>query len=205
MSADTAAGAELVVLCAPDGRAIATAEKHATHHHDTPLHLAFSCWLTDTDGRVLMSRRAHSKRTFPGVRSNSCCGHPAPGEALTDAVARRLRQELGIRPQTVRLVLPTFQYRARTADGMLENELCPVYLATVADTRIDADPAEVADAWWVPWPEFVRAEKEQRFAHDPLSPWSALQLTQLSALGADPADWPAADPADLPAAARRDA
>jgi len=76
-----------VVLCAPDGSAAGTAPKETVHHRDTPLPLAFSCYLLDPAGRVLVTRLSHDKRTFPGVRTNSCCGHPSPGEGMGIASA----------------------------------------------------------------------------------------------------------------------
>jgi isopentenyl-diphosphate Delta-isomerase len=191
---------EQVVLCAPDGSAAGTAPKATVHHRDTPLHLAFSCYVFDRAGRVLVTRRAYGKRTFPGVRSNSCCGHPAPGEGMRAAVLRRLRLELGVVPSELELVLPAFRYRATAADGTVENELCPVYRAvTGADVRVTVNPQEVHEAWWVPWAEFVA----QADSADPLSTWATLQVEQLSALGADPSAWPTGDEVLLPAAAVR--
>jgi isopentenyl-diphosphate Delta-isomerase len=189
---------ELVVLCAPDGSAAGTAQKATVHDRDTPLHLAFSCYVFDRDGRVLVTRRAYGKRTFPGVRTNSCCGHPAPGEGMRAAVLRRLWLELGIVPSELDLVLPTFRYRATAADGTVENELCPVYRAVAgADVRVSVNPEEVDQAWWVPWAEFV----DQVAAADPLSTWAFRQVTQLSELGADPFAWPTGGADLLPAAA----
>src|ERR1035438_8764051 len=146
---------ERVVLCAPDGSAAGSAPKSTVHHTDPPLHLAFSCYVFDPAGRVLVTRRALGKRTFPGVRTNSCCGHPAPGEGMRAAVLRRLRHELGIVPWELELILPTFRYRATAADGTVENELCPVYRARTVDLAVSVDPSEVAEAWWVPWGEFA--------------------------------------------------
>lgn len=194
MSADMS---ERVVLCAPDGSAAGTASKQGVHHRDTPLHLAFSCYVFDPDGRVLVTRRAHDKRTFPGVRTNSCCGHPAPGEGMHTALRRRLHQELGIVPTALDLILPTFRYRATAVDGTVENELCPVYRALTTDARVTPAPSEVDSAWWVSWSVFAADVATL----DPLSPWGTLQVEQLSALGPEPFDWPTAAPTLLPAAA----
>ena len=188
---------EWVVLCAADGSAAGTAPKSTVHHRETPLHLAFSCYVFDPAGRVLVTRRAYGKRTFPGVRTNSCCGHPAPGEGMRAAVLRRLRHELGIVPWELELILPTFRYRATAADGTVENELCPVYRARTVDAQVSVQPTEVQEAWWVPGVDFAA----QVDAADPLSWWGVQQVRQLSALGLDPFAWATGEPALLPAAA----
>ena len=190
---------EEVVLLDENGRALGTADKISVHHDQTPLHLAFSCYLFNEAGQFLLTRRAESKRVFPGVWTNSCCGHPEPGEAVPDAVRRRLAQELGITVPSVTLVLPRFRYRARM-DEIVENEMCPVY-ATWVDTRqyhLGPDPAEVADVKWVGWDDF----RSQVLAGQRLiSPWCALQVAELERLGPDPREWPAADESGLPPAA----
>jgi isopentenyl-diphosphate delta-isomerase len=189
---------ECVVLCAPDGSAAGTAPKSTVHHSDTPLHLAFSCYVFDPAGRVLVTRRAYGKQTFPGVRTNTCCGHPAPGERMRIAVLRRLWHELGIVPSALELILPAFRYRATAADGTVENELCPVYRGVItSDVQVTVHPPEVHEAWWVPWAEFAA----QADGSDPLSSWCVQQVRELSAVGPDPLDWPAGDLALLPAAA----
>src|SRR5258708_19743077 len=80
---------EEIVLLDASGRAIGTAPKIASHHRDTPYHLAFSSYLVDDSGLVLITQRAHHKAPFPSVWTNSCCGHPAPAETLTETVTTR--------------------------------------------------------------------------------------------------------------------
>jgi len=188
---------ESVVLLDAAGNAIGTADKAAVHHAHTPLHLAFSCYLFNEAGRFLLTRRAESKPTFPGVWTNTCCGHPLPGEPMYGSVLRRLRDELGIGAAKLTLVLPGFRYQARMGNGVLENELCPVY-AAYADLPPEPDPDEVAETRWVDWDEFCDAVRAGR---QPVSPWCALQLAELTALGPRPLDWGPADAAGLPPAA----
>ncbi len=169
---------ELVVLLDEDGRSIGAAPKSEVHHTSTPLHLAFSCYLFDDAGRVLLTRRALHKRTFPGIWTNSCCGHPAPGESMGDAVARRVREELGLGVADLRCVLPDFRYYAVAADGTVENELCPVFCARVIGA-VRTEPAEVMDHAWVPW-EQLRTAAGLPWA---ISPWAVEQVPLLEAAG----------------------
>lgn len=168
---------ELVVLLAEDGAAIGAADKTTVHSGRTPLHLAFSCYAFDAADRLLVTRRSPAKPTFPGVWTNSCCGHPAPGEPVADAVSRRMAHELALVPRALRLVLPDFRYRASMA-GIEENELCPVYLCRV-DREPHPHPDEVADYRWQPWRDYVRATT----AGADVSPWSLAQVRPLDGNG----------------------
>jgi isopentenyl-diphosphate Delta-isomerase len=187
---------EQVVLLDEHGRGIGTADKATVHHQDTPLHLAFSCYVFSKEGALLVTRRARSKPTWPGVVTNSCCGHPAPGERFASAVGRRLRDELGLSVASVDLMLPRFRYRAVMPNGLVENELCPVFRA-VCDGAPRPDPAEVDELGWVSWPLFVGLVTGGELA---VSPWCREQVDQLAALGCDPLDWPVAAPDGLPPA-----
>src|SRR5712675_2623279 len=144
---------EEVVLVDEDGHARGAMEKSAVHHANTPLHLGFSCYLLNNKDQLLLTRRALDKKTWPGVWTNSCCGHPYPAERLVRSVQRRLRQELGIDTADISLMLPGFRYRARMDNGVRENELFPVFPA-YTDAEPAPDPAEVADTRWIAWSAF---------------------------------------------------
>lgn len=168
---------ELVVLVDEVGVPLGTAPKSTVHSRDTPLHLAFSCYLFDDKGRLLITRRAIDKPTWPGVWSNSCCGHPWPGESPADAVRRRVKEELGFDVIDLRAVLPCFRYRAQAADGTVENELCPVFAARVLGVGPEpaVDPCEVMAWEWVPWETYMAVAEAASWA---ISPWSSEQLAE---------------------------
>lgn len=168
--------AELVVLLDEGHQPIGTADKQRVHGDNTPLHLAFSCYLFDDSDRLLVTRRALAKRAWPGVWTNSCCGHPGPEEDSADAVRRRVRQELGIEIDQPRLVLPEFRYRATAPDGVVENEFCPVYVARGVGA-LQPDPAEVVEWRWVDWERFVWLADATPWG---ISPWAALQVPLLA-------------------------
>ncbi len=168
---------ELVVLVDDEGNPTGSVEKFAVHTTATPLHLAFSCHVNNDRGQVLVTRRALSKITWPGVWTNSFCGHPAPGEMLDDAIDRRARIELGITVTDIEPMLPGFRYRAVDASGIVENEICPVFRAVTSD-EIDANPDEVSEWKWVD-PESLRTAVEA--APFAFSPWIAMQFAELSA------------------------
>ncbi|MCD4526802.1 isopentenyl-diphosphate Delta-isomerase [Nocardioides sp. cx-173] len=187
---------ELVVLLDEAGNATGTTPKRGVHHRETPLHLAFSCYLFDPDGRLLMTRRALSKPTWPGAWTNSVCGHPGPGEPMADAVRRRVRDEVGVLARDVRLMLPTFRYRAVMPNGVVENEMCPVFVAT-AHGPLAPDPAEVDDVSWVDWTAFRASVLD---GSREISPWCRQQVALLPA---DPLTAALERDSALPPAARR--
>lgn len=166
-----------VVLVDPDGRTIGSAPKEALHGADTPLHLAFSVHLVDEDGRLLLTRRALGKRSWPGVWTNAFCGHPQPGEHMEHAIVRHAQSELGIEVENVRLELPEFRYRAVDASGVVENEICPVYTATTR-SALDPHPDEVIEWHWI-----SRDELRTALAAVPwmFSPWLAKHFPLLDA------------------------
>lgn len=166
-----------VVLVDDHGRPIGRQDRLDVHSAETPRHLAFSCWITGPDGLLLITRRSLGKRAWPGVWTNSCCGHPRPDEPIEQAVRRRVDEELGVQVQQLRPLLPNFSYRAIDPNGIVENEFCPVYRATLADPHaLQPDPDEVLEWVWTP-PESVREAVRQ--APYAFSPWAVQQLGQL--------------------------
>ena len=172
---------ETVVLMDLDGSRVGTADKATVHTTDTPLHLAFSCHVLDADGLVLVTRRALTKRTWPGVWTNSVCGHPSPTESFEEAVHRRASFELGLEVTDVSPLVPDFRYRATDASGLVENEVCPIFTARTRQAPV-LNPDEVMDHAWMTPEELRRAVETAPWA---LSPWlvrSAPYLERMSAL-----------------------
>lgn len=160
-----------VVLVDDGGNVTGSAPKAGVHGADTPLHLAFSCHLFDDSGRVLVTRRALTKLTWPGVWTNSFCGHPRPGEPLEQAVHRHALHELGVEIDDLEVILPDFRYRAIDANGVVENEICPVFRARVRGS-LSPHPAEVSEVQWSEPHELGVAVRAAPWA---FSPWLVLQ------------------------------
>jgi isopentenyl-diphosphate Delta-isomerase len=168
---------ELVVLVNDKNEQIGVMPKLAAHNANTPLHRAFSVYVFNQDGKFLLTQRALSKKVFPGVWTNSCCGHPGPGEKTEDAIKRRLKLELGLTPQKITVVLPKYRYRAEM-NGIVENEICPVYTAIVSS---DPKPnsQEVESYEWIDWKGFLKKLKE---TPEKYSPWCKEQAELLKGL-----------------------
>jgi isopentenyl-diphosphate delta-isomerase len=172
---------ELIVLVDDEGRQIGTMPKPAVHHGETPLHRAFSAYLFDDCGRLLVTRRADGKQTFPGMWTNTVCGHPGPGEGDGDAIARRALFELGLQVADVRPALPGYRYRAQFR-GVVENEICPVYLGRFTGEPVP-DPAEVGEWELLDWAAFRRRQESEG---DAWSPWCREQSRLIEQAGLTP-------------------
>jgi len=167
---------ELVVLLDESGTPIGEANKLSVHGLATPLHLAFSCHVYDPAGRVLVTRRALTKLTWPGVWTNTACGHPALDESFPDAIARRVDYELGMAVRDIEVVLPEHLYRAPAYRGIVEYEFCPVFVARQASAP-QPNAIEVGACAWIDWDEFVRRTRED--TSDVYSWWCKNQLSEL--------------------------
>ncbi len=149
-----------------------TMEKSRVHTAHTPLHLAFSCYIFNAQNALLLTRRAIGKVAWPGVWTNSACGHPQPGEALSDAVIRRCYYELGLAIETPTLIDESFRYYATDASGIVENEYCPVFFTRTA-SQPQPNEEEVMDFSWIPVEQILADVDAAPAAY---SPWMVAQL-----------------------------
>ncbi|MFI1252930.1 isopentenyl-diphosphate Delta-isomerase [Streptomyces netropsis] len=166
-SADSASTAEPIMLelVDEDGRTIGTAEKLSAHVAPGRLHRAFSVFLFDDRGRLLLQRRALGKYHSPGVWSNTCCGHPYPDEPPFVAAARRTGEELGLAPSLMREAGTVRYNHPDPASGLVEQEYNHLFVGTVT-AEPDPDPEEIGETAFV-----TPAELDALVAEHPFSAW----------------------------------
>ncbi|MDT0268359.1 isopentenyl-diphosphate Delta-isomerase [Streptomyces sp. DSM 44915] len=147
-SATVSTEAILLELVDEEGRTTGTAEKLAAHQAPGQLHRAFSVFLFDSEGRLLLQRRALGKYHSPGVWSNTCCGHPYPGEAPFLAATRRTVEELGAAPALLGEAGTVQYHHPDPASGLVEREYNHLFVG-MARQPLRPDPAEVAETAFV--------------------------------------------------------
>ncbi len=123
-----------------DGVAIGTMDKMAAHRTGT-LHRAFSVFIFNSQGQLLLQRRALDKYHSGGLWTNTCCSHPYLGEFTPVAARRRLQEEMGMECELTELF--QFIYRHEFENGLIENEYDHVFMG-ISDELPSPDPAEVA-------------------------------------------------------------
>ncbi|MCF6523712.1 isopentenyl-diphosphate Delta-isomerase [Streptomyces sp. JJ36] len=161
--ADDADDPIMLELVDENGATIGTAEKLSAHQEPGRLHRAFSVFLFDEKGRLLLQRRALSKYHSPGVWSNTCCGHPYPGETPFAAAARRVGEELGLAPAVLGEA-GTVSYRhPDPASGLVEHEYNHLFVGLVRDEP-RPDPDEVEEVSYVTPGELTDLRAEATFS-----------------------------------------
>ncbi len=138
-------GQEHVILVADDDTELGSIEKLEAHRKGV-LHRAFSIFVMDPSGRMLLQRRALGKYHSGDLWSNACCGHPRPGEITSDAANRRLHEELGIACDLTHLF--SFAYSAELDRGLVEHELDHVFVGW-SGMDPNPDPNEVGEWRWM--------------------------------------------------------
>jgi isopentenyl-diphosphate delta-isomerase len=164
-SPNGAADPILLELVDEDGVTIGTAEKLSAHLAPGRLHRAFSVFLFDDAGRLLLQRRALGKYHSPGVWSNTCCGHPYPGERPFVAAARRTAEELGAAPVVMREAGTVRYNHPDPASGLVEQEYNHLFVGLVGEA-LDPDPEEIGETLFASPQELARLR-----ASGPFSAW----------------------------------
>lgn len=149
--------------------------KAACHDGEGLLHRAFSIFLFNSAGQLLLQQRSAQKRLWPLYWSNSCCSHPRRGENDLDAAERRIREELAVSPELTFLF--RFEYHAIYREVGAEHELCSIY-AAVCDDPVSVNTNEVADWKFVTPDELERKLKEEA---DRCTPWLKLEWPRIRA------------------------
>jgi isopentenyl-diphosphate delta-isomerase len=135
---------EFLILVDRQGRKKGIAEKLQAHQQGL-LHRAFSIFIFDSHGRLLLQQRAFGKYHSEGLWSNTCCGHPRPGERTAAAAKRRLFEEMGITCQLRKVF--TLLYREPVSNQLIEYEYGHIYVGT-SDCDPVANPEEANDWQW---------------------------------------------------------
>ncbi len=162
-----------LILVDSDDREIGHDDKATCHDGHGILHRAFSLFVFNPRGELLLQQRSRGKRLWPGYWANSCCSHPRHGESMPEAIARRLDEEMGMRCE-LRFVFK-FEYQADYHDLGAEHELCWVYVGQTSDpVRANANEVE---AW-----RFVSAtdlDAEMAAHPERFTPWLKMEWKRL--------------------------
>ncbi len=164
---------EPLILVDSNDRELGYLDKSACHDGQGTLHRAFSLFIVNPRGELLIHQRASNKRLWPEFWSNSCCSHPRRGETMQQAVTRRLEQELGL--HSTLQYLYKFEYRANYHELGTEHELCWVFAGhTEAEPVINT--TEIRDWRWVDLATLRQQLAEQA---DRFTPWFHMEFATI--------------------------
>jgi isopentenyl-diphosphate delta-isomerase len=167
---------EELILVDVDDKEIGYRSKADCHDGSGILHRAFSLFLFNEDGELLLQQRAAEKRLWPGFWSNSCCSHPRRGESMAIATQRRLRDELNIEADLE--FAYHFCYQAEFSEAGSENELCHVFLGMV-DGKVRPNDSEIESTRFITAGDLdaEHAAHPQRFTPWFIKEWQTLRET----------------------------
>lgn len=152
-----------IILVDEKDRETGTEEKMKAHR-EGKLHRAFSIFLFNSQGEMLLQRRAKSKYHCGSLWSNTCCSHPRKGEMLESAAHRRLMEEMGIDCEIKEVF--SFIYSAKFENGLIENELDHVFIGRF-DGEPKPNPEEVDECKWVSIIELMNDVNENPKSYTP--------------------------------------
>ncbi len=165
---------ELLILVDTHDQETGSLGKVECHDGDGILHRAFSVFLFNDRGELLLQQRSADKRLWPMYWTNTCCSHPRQGESMQVAMERRLQQELNT-ASTLEFIFK-FEYQARFGNLGSENELCSVYLGRL-EREATANDAEVAALRFVS-ADILRVEIDAE--SECLTPWFKMEWRRLN-------------------------
>ncbi len=165
--------ADKLILVDGKDKIIGYGEKEKCHDGDGKLHRAFSIFLFNSNGQMLIQKRALDKRLWGGYWTNSVCSHPRKGETYKRAAERRLKEELGI--STKLKPLFKFKYQARFGDAGSEHEMDRVFVG-VSDKKIRANPDEISEWKFV---DTKRLLKDAKARPNKYTPWFKIALERV--------------------------
>lgn len=148
-------------------------DKASCHKGQGILHRAFSLFIFNSKGELLLQKRSAGKRLWPQYWSNSCCSHPREKESMEIAIHRRLQQELGMKSSLEYLY--KFQYQAQFDSSGAENELCSVFIGH-SDDPVLANPYEISDCRFIK-PDQLSSEIAKD--RDKFTPWLKLEWNHI--------------------------
>jgi len=164
---------DTLILVDEQDNEIGSSEKVDCHLGKGKLHRAFSVFLFDPQGRLLIQQRSPQKMLWGGYWANSCCSHPRLGESTDDAARRRTREELGVDCELSYLY--KFVYHAEFGDVGSEHENCHVYFGHF-DGNFDINKDEISDTRFVK-PDELTQELAQN--GEIYSPWLKLEWQKI--------------------------
>lgn len=167
---------DMLILVDAEDREIGVMPKAQCHEGEGILHRAFSLFVFNSKGELLLQQRAAQKPLWPGYWSNSCCSHPRQSESIAIAADRRIQEELGFSCSFTSLY--SFKYHARYKNIGSERELCHV-LAGYSDAPVQANPDEVAH-WRYVSVRQLNQELDADKSH--FTPWFQMEWQQIRSL-----------------------
>ena len=167
--------AEPLILVDDQDRELGFRSKGDCHVGKGVLHRAFSIFVFNGDNELLLQKRSREKLLWPNYWSNTCCSHPRRGEAMEQAVSRRLTQELGF--DCPLEFLYKFKYHAQYGAVGAEHEYCSVYYGRY-DGPVDVNVSEIADWRFV---GVSALERELSVAPETFTPWFKMEWVHIRA------------------------
>lgn len=143
---------EQVILVDREDKEIAVKDKLPAHK-DGNLHRAFSIFLFNKKGQLLLQHRAKEKYHGGNLWTNTTCGHPRPQESTADAAHRRLREEMGIDCSLTHF--DEMIYQADISNGLTEHEYLHLFVGRF-EGHPKIDPAEASGYRWIDWPDLLK-------------------------------------------------